>query len=143
MPDLLPRAVPVACGIVEQGDRFLAALRGTAQSNAGPAAGRWEFPGGKIRAGEPAETALARELREELCLDISIVAGLPPNRYSYPGITIELVPFVCSIARGEPRLSEHTAIRWVTFKEAQELEWAPADVAVLEEYQHYKNTPRR
>jgi 8-oxo-dGTP diphosphatase len=141
MPARLPCAVPVACGIVEQGGRFLAALRRTAPSNAGPAAGLWEFPGGKIRADETAETALARELGEELCLEISIIARLPPNRYSYPLFTIELVPFVCSIVRGEPRLSEHAAIRWVTFQEAQVLEWAPADVAVLKEYHRYKNTP--
>ena len=137
MPGPLPHAVPVACGIVERGGRFLAALRGTAQSNAG----RWEFPGGKIRADETAATALVRELREELYLDISILARLPPNRYSYPWITIELNPFICSLNRGEPRLSEHAEIRWVTVQEAKELEWAPADVAVLEKYQQYKKRP--
>jgi mutator protein MutT len=76
--------VPVVCGIIERGNRFLAALRGNTRQNAG----RWEFPGGKIHAGEPAEKALVRELREELCLDISITAGLPPGLYTFDGMTI-------------------------------------------------------
>jgi 8-oxo-dGTP diphosphatase len=137
MPGPLPHAVPVACGIVEQGGRFLAARRGPCRSNAG----LWEFPGGKIRADETAEMALTREMREELRLEISITARLSPNRYSYPWITIELNPFICSIVRGEPRLSEHAEIRWVTVQEAKELEWSPADVAVLEEYQRFKKIP--
>lgn len=109
---------------------FLAARRGPGRSNAG----LWEFPGGKVRSNETAEAALIREMREELDLEISVTAGLSPNRFSYPWITIELIPFICTIVRGEPLPREHAEVRWVTVEEAKELEWAPADVAVLREY---------
>ena len=122
--------VPVVCGIIERGGTFLAALRGPGQSNAG----LWEFPGGKIRTGETAEAALVRELREELGIDVSVRTALTANRHAYPDLTIELIPFICSHFRGEPRPREHTEVRWVTVQEAQALEWAPADVPVLREY---------
>ena len=116
---------------------FLSARRGPGRSNAG----LWEFPGGKIRGNETAEAALIREMREELDIGISVNAGLPPNRYSYPGITIDLIPYICTVVSGEPQLREHMEIRWVTIQEAQELEWAPADVAVFNEYRHSKIAP--
>jgi len=122
------------CGIIERAGKFLSARRGPGRSNAG----LWEFPGGKIRSNETAEAALIREMREELGLIISVTAGLPPNRYSYPWITIELIPYICTIVRGEPDLREHMEIRWVTIQEAQVLEWAPADVSVLKDYCAYK-----
>jgi 8-oxo-dGTP diphosphatase len=118
------------CGIIERAGTFLSARRGPGRSNAG----LWEFPGGKICSNETAEAALIREIREELGLEISVAAGLPPNRYSYPWITIELIPYICAIVCGEPVLREHAEIRWVTIQEAQALEWAPADVSVLKDY---------
>jgi 8-oxo-dGTP diphosphatase len=129
-PSTGSNAVPVVCGIIERGDLFLTALRGPAQSNAN----LWEFPGGKIRNGESAEAALIRELHEELDIIISVRTALTPNRNSYPWITIELIPFICTIVRGEPLSREHAEIRWVTQQEAQALQWAQADVAVLREY---------
>jgi 8-oxo-dGTP diphosphatase len=129
-------AVPVVCGIIEHRKRFLAALRGSGQSNSG----LWEFPGGKIRPGESAEAALLRELREELDIEVSVETRLLPNIYSYPGITIKLIPFLCSIVRGKPQPCEHAEVRWLGIREAQTLAWAPADIPVLTEYLSLKQS---
>jgi len=125
------------CGIIERGDLFLAALRGPAQSNAG----LWEFPGGKVRSGETSEAALLRELREELAIEVSPTSPLASHIHTYPSITIELIPFICKLIHGEPHPREHAEIKWVTVKEAQALEWAPADVPVLRKYLDIKVLP--
>ncbi len=129
--------VPVVCGIIERSAAFLAALRGPGQSNAG----LWEFPGGKIRTGETAEAALVRELHEELGIEVSVHTALTPIRHAYPRLTIELIPFICSIVRGEPHPREHAEIRWINAATAQSLEWAPADEPVLREYLDSKILP--
>lgn len=122
--------VPVVCGIIEHGGRFLGAQRGPGRSNAG----LWEFPGGKVRRDETAEAALARELREELDIEISVGSRLSPHLHAYPSITIELIPFICELVQGRPQSREHMAVRWLESKEAQSLAWAPADIPVLKEY---------
>lgn len=123
-------AVPVVCAIIERDGRFLAAKRAPAQSNGL----LWEFPGGKVGDGESARDALVRELREELGITVKVLSPLTPSTHAYPWITIELIPFICTISDGEPRPHEHAEIRWVTGDEAGRLTWAAADVAVLEEY---------
>ncbi|MGA2507809.1 MAG: (deoxy)nucleoside triphosphate pyrophosphohydrolase [Chitinispirillaceae bacterium] len=132
MPGPLPlsNAVPVACGIIERNDVFLAAQRGAGQSNAG----LWEFPGGKIDRGETAETALVRELQEELGIEVAITAKLAPFSHAYPWIAIELIPFVCKIIKGEPHPCEHAEVRWINICNSDLLVWAPADIPVLREY---------
>lgn len=122
--------VPVACGIIERGSLFLAALRGPCRSNAG----LWEFPGGKVRSNETAETALLRELREELGIEVAVTSPLPSHRHVYPSATIELIPFICRIISGEPCPREHTEIRWLNAGEALSIVWSPADLPVLKEY---------
>ncbi len=126
--------VVVVCAIIERGDRFLAAQRGSLQSNAG----LWEFPGGKIHEGEMPEAALVRELREELGIDVLIKVELKHHRHAYPGIAIELVPFICTMGDGEPHSHEHAAVRWVTAAEARLLCWSPADIPVFEDYRAMK-----
>ena len=123
-------AVPVVCAIIERAGRILAAQRAAHESNAL----LWEFPGGKVKKGEAARTALARELKEELGIEVSICSAGVPHIHTYPTIIIELIPFVCSLAKGEPRPHEHAAIRWISMHEAKELSWAPADIPVLEDY---------
>src|SRR5512136_1439957 len=126
--------VPVVCGIIERRCRFLAAMRGPDRLNAG----LWEFPGGKVRRDETVEAALARELREELCVEISVGSRLSTHLHVYPSITIELIPFVCTLVKGRPQSREHTAVRWLESKEALSLAWAPADIPVLNEYLTFK-----
>ena len=122
--------VPVVCAIIERACRFLAAQRAAHESNAL----LWEFPGGKVKKGETARAALARELQEELGIEIAVISACPPRVYSYPHIAIELMPFVCAISKGEPQAREHAALEWVTAAEAKKLSWAPADIPILQDY---------
>jgi 8-oxo-dGTP diphosphatase len=122
--------VPVVCAIIERNGLILACRRGAGQSNAG----LWEFPGGKVKLGEPPRAALVRELREELGIEAFPHTALAAVTHAYPLMTIELIPFICSLENGEPHPHEHAEIRWLDREAAQALSWAPADVPVVKEY---------
>ncbi|XHR94458.1 (deoxy)nucleoside triphosphate pyrophosphohydrolase [Mucilaginibacter sp. UC70_90] len=93
---------------------------------------KWEFPGGKIEPGETAEACLIREIKEELHVDVEIVSSLPANTHQYPNVTIQLIPFVCRITSGQIVLKEHFDFKWLHKDELLALDWAEADVAVVE-----------
>ena len=92
----------------------------------------WEFPGGKVEAGETKEAALARECREELDIELSVGAVFADSTFVYPDISVHLTLFEASIVRGEPKLLEHKDIRWITPEEAHLFEFSPADVPFVE-----------
>ena len=96
-------------------------------------AGLWEFPGGKIDAGESAQQALVRELQEELGCSVSVGVELTSVVHHYEGFSIELIPFCCSISEGEPRALEHQAIEWVTLAGFAGYDLAPADQPIVVE----------
>ena len=121
--------VLVVCAVIFRGSKFLAARRSAAQSNAL----LWEFPGGKVDQDEIETNALVRELQEELGIVVAAGKRLTPVLYKYPSFTIELIPYLCTIVSGTPHSHEHAEIRWIFPEEAQELEWAPADIPVLQE----------
>ena len=91
---------------------------------------KWEFPGGKIEAGETAEECLIREIREELNIEIQITGSLPPNDHQYPDKLIRLIPFICRQKGGEIILKEHASYKWLDAKDLLDLDWAEADVGV-------------
>lgn len=95
---------------------------------------KWEFPGGKIEPGETAGACLIREIKEELHVDVEIVASLPANTHQYPNVTIQLIPFVCRITLGQILLKEHLDFKWLPKDELLALDWAEADVAVVRWY---------
>ncbi|HMA66088.1 MAG: (deoxy)nucleoside triphosphate pyrophosphohydrolase [Fibrobacterota bacterium] len=122
--------IPVVCAIIEQGDKVLAAKRGSGTTNAG----LWEFPGGKVDGGELPADALKREIREELGIEIDCGLRLQSIFYSYPWINIELIPFICTMQSGEPVAHEHEALCFLPSTQLHTLEWAPADLPVIDEY---------
>ncbi len=117
----------VGAAIIRHG-RVLAARR-TAPA---AAAGRWEFPGGKVEAGESAEQGLVREIREELGLDVELgpwLAGSVPV-----GQTHALTVALARIARDAvPQPVEHDQLRWVGPEELDELDWLEPDRPFLAE----------
>jgi 8-oxo-dGTP diphosphatase len=95
---------------------------------------KWEFPGGKIHDGEPPEDCLKRELHEELGVDVTISRVLTPTTHQYPTFIITLYPFVCKISSGEVKLHEHKASTWLPPEKLHELDWAEADIPVINQY---------
>jgi 8-oxo-dGTP diphosphatase len=122
--------VDVVCGVIENSEgRFLACLR-PAGKHLG---GLWEFPGGKVDPGESPESALVRELREELAVDVEVGLPLAAVIWSYEEKTIRLLPFRCTIVSGELRAIEHEELCWCLPEEFNNLPWADADVPILRE----------
>jgi 8-oxo-dGTP diphosphatase len=95
---------------------------------------KWEFPGGKVNEGESLEDCLCRELAEELGVNVQIGRALLPTTHQYPTFAITLYPFVCTIELGELTLHEHAAVRWLPLGELHILDWAEADLPVIDTY---------
>lgn len=120
----------VVCGVIGDAEgRFLACLR-PAGKHLG---GLWEFPGGKVDLGETPESALVRELREELAVDVQVGLPLSPVIWNYGEHTIQLLPFYCRIISGGLRAVEHEALRWCLPEHLGDLRWADADIPILRE----------
>ncbi|OQX10584.1 MAG: NUDIX hydrolase [Desulfobulbaceae bacterium A2] len=125
------RHLQVTCAFIERSGLVLAARRGPAMAMAG----KWEFPGGKIEAGETATDCLRRELMEELAINARIGPALTPHTHHYSGrLTVTLHPFLCTIEAGEPLAHEHDRLLWLPPAELSALDWAAADLPVLAEY---------
>lgn len=116
--------VVVAAIIQDELGNFLCAKRGEWKS----LPGKWEFPGGKAKAEESLETAIVREIAEELNVDVSVVREFHRNRYE----EIVLVSFVCELLGDKPKQStDHSELRWVSEGELSELDWAEADKEIV------------
>lgn len=120
----------VVCGVIVNSEgQFLACLRPDGKH----LGGLWEFPGGKVDPGESAESALVRELREELAVEVEVGLPLGPVVWSYGERVIRLLPFYCRILSGQLEAIEHQELRWCAAGNFADLVWADADVPILHE----------
>lgn len=95
---------------------------------------KWEFPGGKIEKHETAENCLLREIKEELNLEIELLEKLESKCFEYETFSINLIPFISKYLSGEIILAEHKDFKWFKKEELKFLDWASADIPVLEEF---------
>ena len=93
---------------------------------------KWEFPGGKIEAGESPEAALARELREELAIEARVGRVCDAVYYRYPDRDVLVLFYLCEIVSGEPRTVDCNDIRWVTFEALKGYDFAGADAMFVD-----------
>jgi 8-oxo-dGTP diphosphatase len=129
--------IPVCCVLIEHDGRVLIAQRPPGKH----LALEWEFPGGKIEAGESPADALHREIEEELGCKLILVRALPTVFHAYPKATVALHPFVASLAPDSPspEPKEHVALRWLEPDQLASAALAPADVPVLASYFHTRS----
>ncbi|MBB6272692.1 8-oxo-dGTP diphosphatase [Pedobacter cryoconitis] len=95
---------------------------------------KWEFPGGKVEPGESAGECLIREIREELGVEIKIVKKMSPVVYDQGKQIIRLIPFQCVLVRGQVKLTEHAAFLWLEPAALSTLDWAEADIPVVQNF---------
>jgi 8-oxo-dGTP diphosphatase len=121
--------IEVACGVIVYENKVLSVQRSETMSL--PL--KWEFPGGKIELGETAEACLIRELDEELEIKVRIIEKLSISYFNYGNFEIILIPYFCHFIGDKITLKEHKECLWVQVNELTSLDWAPADIPIVNE----------
>ncbi|MFI2812588.1 8-oxo-dGTP diphosphatase MutT [Microbulbifer sp. M83] len=122
------KIVHVAVGVVRRDDGRILIARRPDHLHMG---GRWEFPGGKVEEGEPVGDALARELREEVGLDVSRLQPLAEIRHQYPEKTVLLDTWWVHCFTGNARGLEGQEVRWVTVSELDDYSFPDANRDII------------
>ena len=122
--------VTVAAAIIRRGRSILIARRALGIDHGG----MWELPGGKVEPGESPDAALEREIREELGARISVGRSSGESVHDYDGKTVILLCFECTLIDDsvEPRLGEHSELRWVQPEELRAFRFTEADIPIIE-----------
>ena len=121
------RRIEVVAAIIRKGDKIFTTQRGYGEWK-----DLWEFPGGKMEAGETPEEALKREIREELSTKISVDEFICTIEYDFPKFHLTMHCYLCSLLTETFHLNEHEAAKWLTKDELDSVKWLPADLAVID-----------
>lgn len=121
------KTIEVVAAIIKDGEKIFATQRGYGEFKDG-----WEFPGGKIEAGESPKEALIREIKEELNVEIDVHELFDTVEYDYPDFHLTMHCYISSLKTGEIVLNEHEDAKWLAKSELDSVEWLPADEGLIE-----------
>jgi 8-oxo-dGTP diphosphatase len=121
------KTIEVVAAIIIRDGHVFATQRGYGEWK-----GWWEFPGGKMEAGESPQEALKREIREELDAEITVGQLIETVEWDYPAFHLTMHCFVCTLISEDVRLNEHDAAAWLTKETLHSVKWLPADEGLIQ-----------
>jgi 8-oxo-dGTP diphosphatase len=127
------KSIEVVAAIIQSGGRTLCVQRGPAKFDY--IHHKYEFPGGKVEEGETKESAIIREIQEELHLDIIEPKFFSTVNHQYPDFYITMHSFICSIEHKKITLTEHIDQKWLKVEDLNSLDWAAADIPIVRKLQ--------
>lgn len=125
---MMNKTVKVVAAVIRKVDKILATARGYGEFK-----GMWEFPGGKVEAGETSHEALKREILEELETEILVGDLIGTIEYDYPTFHLSMDCFWAEIIRGDLVLKEAEDSKWLTKGELHSVQWLPADITLIDQ----------
>lgn len=132
------KTIKVVAAIIRKGGSVFATQRGY-----GDYKDWWEFPGGKVEAGETPEAALVREIKEELDTDIAVERFLTTVEHDYLEFHLSMDCYWCSVLSGKLTLLEHEAAKWLPVDDLWQVKWLPADVKVVEAIENQQDQEQK
>ena len=124
------KKVEVVAAVILHEGKYLCVQRG--ESKLEYISKKWEFPGGKIEPGETKEETIKREILEELNMAIEPIEEFLTVIHEYPDFHLTMHSFICHCNSPELQLSEHTDYKWLSIHEMDNLDWAAADIPIVE-----------
>lgn len=121
------KTIEVVAAVIRDNDKIFTTQRGYGEFKDG-----WEFPGGKMEAGETPRQALVREISEELDTDIEVGELIDTVEYDYPQFHLTMHCFFCTVKSGNLVLKEHEAAKWLRKDQLDSVSWLPADLSLIE-----------
>lgn len=116
----------VICDNMKEKNKIFATARGYGEFKGG-----WEFPGGKVEAGETPTQALEREIMEELDTKIKVGEWIDTIEYDYPAFHLSMDCFWAEVTAGHLELKEAEAAKWLTKEQLDSVAWLPADITLI------------
>ena len=121
------KTIRVVAAVIKNENKIFATARGYGEFK-----GQWEFPGGKIEAGETPQEALVREIKEELETTIQVGDLIDTIEYDYPTFHLSMDCYWCDVVEGELKLLEAESARGLSKEELYDVKWLPADILLIE-----------
>lgn len=123
------KIVKVVAAVIHKDNKIFCTQRGYGEFKDG-----WEFPGGKVEAGETPQQSLTREIKEELNTDIDIEDYIATIEYDYPKFHLSMQCFFATVRHGSLELLEHEAAKWLAHFDIESVDWLPPDRELVEKY---------
>lgn len=124
------KQVKVSAAVIINNNKILCVQRGANKFEY--ISNKFEFPGGKIEVGELPSGTVIREIYEELKMTISVEKEFLTVVHEYPDFKIQMHSFICSTPTRDLELSEHIACKWLAVNELNTLDWAAADIPIVD-----------